>query len=139
MYRFLSFSLAVFMLVSSIGFTLNVHYCQKTISGISFLGTSHCCHGMGDHDQCTDMNQSSDSESKNDCCHNEKFKIEKSDSDTTLPQITSNQELNLDCILPLLFICLFESCIETTASSHRPYKPPLPDRDFHILFQTFLI
>jgi hypothetical protein len=88
--------LALLILVSNIGLSLNVHYCEDKISGISFnykgeepcfevkaKSTKSCCAIENDHAA---------------CCTNDKVELKKTTSDNIL---IKNFELDLSSFIPV--------------------------------------
>lgn len=138
--------MAVFLLLSSTGLSLDIHYCQDNIRGISLVGTTKSCHDKGVSSACHKSKKSChktsdkvDNAEKDNCCHNESIVIESSDIDASSPHIASIQEVKFEFVAALIAIYIFNYNETTDVQSYVQYHPPLPDRDIQVLYQSFLI
>ena len=125
---------------------MDIHYCQDQLKGISLFGTAKSCHDKQETPPChqtkKSCHQEDDGISKSDkdnCCHNETVVIEKSDLDATTTQIATAQDIQLDFVVAFIAVYVFNYIVNTDYQSYALYKPPLPDRDVQVLYQTFLI
>ena len=145
-HRIAAISMALLMMLSSTGFSMDIHYCQDQLKGISLFGKAKSCHEKQETPPCHQTKKSchhkEDGISKADkdnCCHNEAVVIEKSDLDATATQIATLQDIHLDFVAALIAVYVFNYDVQVDYQSYVQYKPPLPDRDVQILYQTFLI
>ena len=152
-HRIAAISMALLMLLSSTGYAMDIHYCQDQLENISLFGKSESCHEKQKTPTChqtktslTDGQESchnkEDDVSKtaeDNCCHNESFLIEKPDLDATPTQSTTVQNIQLDVVAAFIAVYVFNYGIEADYQPFAQYKPPLPDRDVQVLYQTFLI
>ncbi len=142
-HRFYSTFLALLMLISSTGFSVDIHYCQDSIAGISFFGKADCCKSKMQSTSChasKSVKVGIKNPKKDDCCHNESIVIEKSDIEAPITHLSFNQDFQLCLFIP--FITTNPKCIIGTTGDRNTfalYKPPLPERDIYSLYQTFLI
>lgn len=134
------------MLLSSTGFSLDVHYCQGHLKSISLFGKAKSCHEKQVTPQCYDTKNSCHPEDngannvdKEKCCNNETLVIEKSELVTTLAQLDTVQEIQKDFDVAFKVVYVFNYSAQTNFQASQPYKPPFPDRDRQKLYQTFLI
>jgi len=145
-HRIAAISMALLMLLSSTGFSMDVHYCQDQVKGISLFGTAKSCHDKQETPPCHQTKKTchhkEDGISKTDndnCCHNETVIIEKSDLDATNTQIATFQDIQLEFVAAFITVYILNYDVQTDYHRYAQYKPPLPDRDVQVLYQTFLI
>ena len=138
--------MAFLMFLASTGLSMDMHYCQNQLQGISLIGKAKSCHDRQRHAPChkkkKTCHHSNGSAAKADadnCCHNETIAIEKLDLDATAKQIATYQDIPLDFLAALAALYLFDYCEQADFQPYVHYKPPLPDRDVQVLYQTFLI
>ena len=137
--------LALMVLVSSLSYNIDFHYCQGQLKSFSLFGKAKNCHEMASkmaschHHKEKSDDSSSCSEEDNNCCNNETVHFE-SDFDEKF--------LNIDYLnlISQLFVVasksssfddLFDKIKEVTPFAH--YKPPLIQKDIPVLFESFLL
>ena len=145
-HRIAAVSMALLMLLSSTGLSIDAHYCQDQIQGISFIGKAKSCHDKQEtlpchksKNSCQHQNDGVDQADDNDCCHNECLVIEKSDVDATSPQLADIQNKQLDFVAAFVSNYVFDYGILADFQYFDQYRPPLPDRDVQVRYQIFLI
>ena len=140
--------MALLMLLSSTGFSMDVHYCQDQLKGISLFGKAKSCHEKQEAPPCHQTKKSCHHQEdgiskadKDNCCHNETVVIEKSDLDATPTQKAASQDVQLDFVAAFMavYVFNFNYSVRADYQPYAQYKPPLPDRDIQVLYQTFLI
>ena len=134
--------MALLMLLSSTGFSMDVHYCQGQIKSIGLFTKAASCHKKQGLPQCHTTKKSchkKQNNTKDNCCHNQTLSIEKSDLDATPAQGTELTDVSLD--FAVAFVAAFVIPVDKThiQPAFPFYIPPLPDRDILILYQTFRI
>jgi len=144
--------LTFLMLFSSIGFSMDVHFCGGKIETIGFYGKADECDMMKkaemqkqSHACCpstkkvkSHCQKKSDSISKEDCCQNETFLLQSTDdgqTSNTLDLATTD----LTFVSLFVFNQLFNFDSETEINNFNHYSPPLIPQDVTILHQVFLI
>lgn len=156
-YRLSAFFLTFLMLFSSVGFSIDVHYCKGGIEKIGFFGeadecdmmkdakievvqeTEHACCGNKQKKiaQC-EKKSSDESFKKGNCCHNENYMLQTVEDGTTSSYLeVSNEDLDFVTVFIINTFYLFDG--ENVGESNYYYKPPLIDYDVTILHQVFLI
>lgn len=136
------------MFVTSIGFSVDIHYCKNEIQSVSFIGKAKSCKELGKH-QCGSHHNSLEqschssfdsSTCAKDCCHNEKF------SQDNLKGKSLNSSVDFTELVVPHFLFAFVHVFILSATSHfhsatlfEHYKPPLLARNIQSLFQVFLI
>lgn len=146
LHRITALTMALLMLLTSTGYSVDVHYCQDKLKGVSLLGVAKSCHEKQKTPPCHKSNKSCQHQfsklkqlDNDDCCHNETVVIEKSDLDATPTQLGTFQDLQLDFMAAFLAAYIFKSSVQANYQPNAQHKPPLPDRDIQVLYQTFLI
>ena len=145
-HRIAAISLASLMLLFSTGFSMDVHYCQDQLKGVSFIGKAKSCHERQEKPSChkTKMvchtqNDSITNNAQDNCCHNEKLVIKKAEVNATSPQLVSEKNIQFDFVFAFVVVFIQQYIVQMQVQPYEHYKPPLPDRDVLILYQTFLI
>ena len=144
-YRISAILMAMLMLISSTGFSMDIHYCQNKLAGISFFGKADCCAKAAKtkpcHSQQTKATTGVCKAEKDGCCRNESIIIKKADFDATSAQYVAVHNIQFDFIaVPVSFaLNLTDYNVQLDVLPFDQYKPPLPDRDFQVLYQIFLI
>ena len=146
LYRALALSLAFLIAFTSIGFSLDLHFCQERLKSVSLFGEAKTCHDIAASSHCKKLTSACKATSKQlqegckkNCCHNETIVVDSLNADFTNPQLLTLQTKSLDFVLAFVYSYCLPNPISTTSTAYLYYKPPLPERDFQVLFQTFLI
>lgn len=125
-----AFSLAFLVLFSTFSFTVEAHYCGDFIVDISYTGEAEVCK--------TDMTNDLSIAMK-DCCSDEQHKIEGQDE----LQVNSDKQLDFSKQFFLTsFLTSYKSLFVTkdfVKIYHKNPYPPDTDKNFLVLYQTFLI
>lgn len=156
-HRITAVFMALLMFLTSTGFSMDMHFCQDRLVSISLLGKAESCHKLK-KSACHTTKKSCHSQKschhskagtnqkdlfhlsdKDSCCHNETVVVKKSDIEATAPQLAADQDIQLDVVAAFVMAYLFNYDPQTFHKPHTLYKPPLPDRDIQVLYQTFLI
>jgi len=140
--KIVSISLAFLLLVSTSGVAYAQHFCGNYLAKTLFTldhddDHLHCGMEMQNPPSCdTDTNQSHKLSRKN-CCENHFSKIEIDDNYNG-----NSLELHIDKVFLAAYAIVFVAKIQedkATINSFKHYKPPIPDKDIPVLYQTFLI
>lgn len=141
-------TLALLMFVSSVGWSIDMHYCQGQLKTFNLLGEAKSCHQMAlevKSSHCKKklmachMKNGMDMHDEKDCCNNETVILDNLDN---IYAYSSFHEMNkVDFIFFHSFFSAFFTAeeIPSVAVDYLNYRPPLPEKDISILFQTFLI
>jgi hypothetical protein len=137
--RILAFSLAMVFLASSVGFTMNTHFCggiavQSTLS----LGHEHLDCGMNMQPKACEKSESNMLKvSKNQCCDNQHLLLQIDDEvEIQQPSFSLN---------PIFFAAFVTSFVleadysQQSIVTFSDYTPPIPDKDILVLYRTLLI
>ena len=133
-HKIASFSLALIVLLSTVSFTVDSHYCGDTLVDSSLFGHAETC-GM----EVQQKSSSSECDITNkDCCSDEQLIIDGQDNlKTSFDKLEKEQQIFVATFL-YSYLNLFEGSQNET-TSFRDYSPPPLVRDIQLLDQTFLI
>jgi len=115
--------LALFLLVSTTGVTLSMHYCGgKLVSTSINKEAKTCCDGTGG------------------CCENKTVHFEVEDDYVSPVQVTNIQTVELDILFPILFVLNFELSIDEEIEQVAFYNSSSPPtiQTRLALLQTYL-
>lgn len=147
-YRFVSLLLALLVLVSSVGYTANLHYCKGQLKSFSLLGKAKQCHeapamAMANcpHHQKMMAEKMACGEEQKNCCDSETLLFQ-SDTDK---QVQQHAELQLSA--PLQYFVLAYTAVFLAQPSEQYealpngslHKIPLRTGDTYALLQTYLL
>ncbi|WP_179020703.1 HYC_CC_PP family protein [Winogradskyella forsetii] len=133
-YKISSASLALIVLLSTVSFTVDSHYCGDTLVDSSLFGHAETC-GMEVQQQ---LDSSECDISKKDCCSDEQVIVEGQDTlKTSFDKLDKDQQLFVAAFIHTYINLFFES--QEDLNSYRNYTPPPLVRDIQVLDQTFLI
>lgn len=126
--------MALIVLLSTVSFTLDSHYCGDTLVDSSLFGHVETC-GM----EVQQQSPSSECDiSKKDCCSDEQVIVEGQDTlKTSFDKLDKDQQLFVAAFIHTYINLFFES--QKDLNSYRGYSPPPLVRDIQVLDQTFLI
>ncbi len=143
--------MAFLMLFSTVGFSMDIHYCGGKIDNVAFYskadeckmmkkGTQnnlHSCHKA--KEKTCHTNLKGQSFSKKNCCDNQTFTLQSlTDSKTSDNFEIANVDLTFVTVFILSNFNLFVTD-KTNLLEHFYYSPPLLKQDVTILHQVFLI
>jgi uncharacterized membrane protein len=126
-HKIASITMALLVLLSTMSFTIEKHYCGDFLVDVSFIGNADSC----------DMKMDT-SDSKN-CCKDEIYHIE--GQDKLQKNSTDDLSLNQQKII-LAFAISYQvifADIDVEKEFHTDFSPPDIPRSYQVLYQTFLI
>lgn len=133
-HKILSISMALAVLISTISFTVNKHFCGETLVDTSIFRDAKSC-GMEMSETTT---ISGCSVMKKNCCTNEQIVIQGQDElKISFDKISFEQQVFLVALVYTYFN-LFEE-YDKDISSFKEYKPPLVIRQIYKIDETYLI
>ncbi len=144
-YRFFAISMAVLMFITSVGFVLDMHYCQGQLKSVNFIGKAQNCHEMAasmkacpHHQQLTEQTNACSMEQKG-CCENRLTHVQsQQDQELVSSTFGFNNQLQQFAIAYLVAF-LSEDLITRLVPAFTHYKPPLIPRNIPVLFESFLL
>ncbi len=135
----MAFMLAIVVLFTSTGFSIDMHYCQNELKSVAFFGEAESCHSEKMGTECPNHKSMSSTHDEDDCCHNETI-ILKSDNDLVTMDFADLTTHQVHFVLA--YVHYFIASIlapPTTELEFNLAESPPPERDFQVLFQSFLI
>ncbi len=148
-YRFVALFMASLMLLTSVGFTLDMHYCQDQLRSTSLFGKADSCYemaGINPVEKCS-FNQMKEEQhegqsiNKKDCCHNKTLHFQ-SDQNQEAKAIVDFEIASQTQQFIAAYIAVFHTpsiLIQSNQPSFADYSPPIISKDYSVLFQSFLI
>jgi len=128
-----SICLALIVLLSTVSFTLESHYCGDTLVDSSLFGHVETC-GM----EVQQLPSSKCDVSQKDCCNDEQAVVEGQDNlKMSIHKLDKDQQLFVAVFIHTYINLFFES--QADLNTYNDYTPPLLVWDIHVLEQTFLI
>ncbi len=145
LYRCFALSMAFLVFLSTAGLSVDMHFCNDQLKGISLIGKAANCHEKESH--CKNSKkachqkkhqESKSTLAKDDCCNNEHF-ILQMDVDFAPSSIDAFDEspTNLDLVFDRNII-FNEYKIVLSKCDLENYRPPPDICSRHILYQSFL-
>ncbi len=146
--RIIALTLAFLMLVTSVSFAVDMHYCNGELKSVSFFGKAKTCHekvvtnkkiACPHHQKMQAASNNSDEMNENDCCENKTTIIQADDDQVnshypvpTTPQLQQ---------FVIAYILAFHAQITTDKQSIQEisYLSPLLSRDIYVLSEAFLL
>ena len=145
--RVVALTLAFLMLMTSVSFAVDMHYCDGELKSVSLFGKAQTCHEKAveqdkpacPHHQKMQQQSNDDEMDKNDCCENKTTIIQADDdrakSDLVAPTFQQLQQF------VIAYVIAFHTEITTDKQSIQDisYQSPFISRDIYVLSETFLL
>lgn len=140
--------MAFLVFFSSIGLSIDMHFCQGHLKSISFIGDATDCYGAKGNSQQKSSQMSKRqatkkmgcSIDKEDCCHNRHLLAQADFTSTHQSSqfILNHNSFQYISIIPILLVydTIF---LNTDILSVFQYKPPLVLKDIPVFIQSFLL
>ncbi len=138
------------IVLSSIGFTFDVHFCKNSIKDISFFEADGCEMNLSSnkevdasscHKKCkktmSSENKDQDSVCKKKCCHNQRFNY-----DVPGDIAETDSPINIETVNAVFLYVLCDYFSAETGDAepgYRIYQPPLSRENLSVLYQVFRI
>ncbi len=147
-YRLTALSLALLVLMTSVGWVLDMHYCAGELKSVSWLGKAKTCHeqamtksneGCPHHQKMMQMQTNEWSADKRDCCENKTVYVH-ADQDVDAQPIQVLQDKQFQQFL-FAYLSVFQASQSVTNhdQAYYQYRPPFIARDIPVLVQSFLL
>jgi len=148
-FRFTALLLAFLMLTTSVGYSLDLHYCQGNFKNLAFFKEAKSCHELAKKatsEHCKKMqkpcskkeNANTGVECEKQCCSHNTILVE-AETDIFSAKIINAELLSTDFVVAFVYSFISNYSSTEYANKYILYKPPLPDKDLSVLFQSFLI
>lgn len=136
------------MFFTSVGFSIDMHFCQGHLQSISFLGSAEDCYGSTSNNQqksCLVSKKENPKKTecaldKKDCCHN-KNRVFQASLTASNPsgQLVGDWNNLYDYIIILILLPYDSYLPNQYIVKNFSYPPPLLYRNIPILIQSFLL
>jgi hypothetical protein len=132
--------------VTSISFSMDMHFCQGNLKSINLFGKAKDCHALkrNAHKHCHASKAICHPKHKNErlsgkaCCTNKLVSVSGLDHPVSLDQPVSESSSQTSVwTITTHYFQLGKDLCHALIRKFRDYKPPLPDRNLGILFQVF--
>lgn len=144
-YRVLAFSLAFLMFFTSVGLSVDMHFCQGNFKSFSLIGKAKNCHELAKTSTCKhhknpiQEEETCDKTAKKDCCENRTVTLN-ADQDQQIQTVDFTLTKEVKQFVTAYVYAFYQN--KLTKDETIPfalYRPPLIKRDIPILIQSFLI
>ena len=146
-YRHLALILSMLIFSSSVGWSVDLHYCNGHLKSFSLFGTAKSCHDVsGKTKSCSfhkklnlEAKRSGQTVHKMTCCKNKRVFLH-SDSDLLLQYLSSN-DVSLDYLqgIGLLTADIPVNIFSNSTHFNIHDPPPISGQEIRIHFQSFLL
>jgi len=137
-YKIFSLVMALLILITSVGFSLDIHYCNGQLKSVSFFGKAKSCHDNSVQKSCSHHKEL---QKDNDCCENRTFVFQSDldkDLDSKVFTLPVTKELSSFIVaFTIVSLNLYPKFETNIIESY--YSNPIIHRDIYVLFETFLI
>lgn len=145
--RIIALTLAFMMLITSVSFAVDMHYCNGKLKSVSLFGKAKSCHEktvtnkkpVCPYHQKMQKQSTDDKMNKNDCCENRTTIIQADDdrskSDLVAPTFQELQQF------AIAYLLVFHKIITNDKQSIQEisYQSPFITRDIYVLSEAFLL
>lgn len=136
-YRIVAITMAILIGMTSIGITINMHFCGGALRSVSLIESSGSCCSKSTK-ACGNFEKSVDTQDKK-CCENQSIEVQ-SDDDLVVDQIQVLSKVdNQDVLVPMTNTSDDSITVGYAAADFEHYRPPLIPKDISVLFETFLL
>lgn len=126
--------MSVIVLLSTVSFTVDTHYCGDTLVDMALFKGAKTCKMQ----QAVASQTCGDTMNKMSCCKDKKVVFEGQDElKDSVIQLTFEQQTFIVSYF-YTYVHLFKD-VETTITSFVGHPPPKLHKDFQVLYETFLI
>jgi len=147
-YRIFALTMAFLMFFTSVGFSIDMHFCQDKMKSFSLFGKAKNCYEltnvkMPDGDSSVKESilpgKTTCSVKRKNCCENKTLKFElDTDSEVQLSSFLISKELQ-DFVVAYVLVFIKSTCTDQVQTSFEHYNPPIISKDIPVLFETFLL
>ncbi|WJJ96427.1 HYC_CC_PP family protein [Algibacter luteus] len=133
-YKISSFLMALLVMLSTVSFTIESHYCGDFLVDTSLFGSAESC-GM---DLAQNKCSKEDTLEGTNCCNNEQITVNgQNELNVSIDNLTNDQQIFVATFV-YAYINLFEG-LENEVSSFSQYPPPFIVKNIYKLDETYLI
>ncbi len=143
---FFTFLMAALLLVSTINYAVDAHYCQGNLKSIGIFGKAKNCHEIANSKASCPHHQSKVGDEKEgcnegmkDCCQNNIVVVESDINQYIIQVLASSFDGETLLVLGPVSSISDILVIDREQVLDKLYKPPLINKDVQVLFESFLI
>ena len=145
--RIITLTLAFMMLMTSVSFAVDMHYCNGELKSVSLFGKAKTCHEKAvdnekptcPHHQKMAQKTTGDELDKNDCCENKTTIIQADDDRTKSDLIVPTFQQLQQFVIAYVLAFHAEITIDKQSIQHTSYLSPVISRDIYVLSEAFLL
>ena len=119
------------VLLSTMSFTVEKHYCMGQLANYAILGSAEGCEMHMSEEQAPVLK-------KVPCCNDIVEFVEGTNSELKIAQEISSADIQFVAIFYASYVALFEP-LPKEPNKFRNHSPPLLVKDIQVLYETFLI
>lgn len=136
LHKFLALILAFIVLFTSFSFTVEKHICMGEVADVSYFGEADSCDMVMEEEECV-MDTSCDSMEQEQCCNDIQVLIQGNQNEQQAIAGFELNQLQFVFAYAYTYINLFE--VKENITPFITSLPPSVDKDFQVLYQSFLI
>ena len=138
-HRITALTMAFLMFFTSVGYSVDFHYCKGDLKSFSLVGEASTCHGMTKTcPRHAEMQVEEKSENSN-CCSNETIVIDDLDVDYNFSIEAELTDLQVKFVSAFVYTFNDFSLPKVEKISFLENHNPLPPMDIYVLLERFLI
>lgn len=138
LHRTTSLTLAILMLITSVGFSADMHFCKGEFKSFSLFGKAESCHTV--KKSCPHhANMVVSDQSEEDCCSNKTIELDDLDSDFNISIDADLTDLQLKFVTSFVYSFFYITPTRVVKSSFLGPNDLLPPKDIYVLLERFLI
>lgn len=139
LHRIIALTLAFVMFFTSVGFSVDIHYCRGDLKSFSLIGEASTCHQAKktcpSHKEMMSEETSEDSK----CCSNKTVVVDDLDVDYDISPDVELTDLQVKFVTARVYTLNGFTFPEVVKSDFPKTDDPLPPRDIYVLLERFLI
>lgn len=137
LHKILAFVLALIVLFSSLSFTVEKHVCMGEVVDVSYFTEADSCGMVIEEEECTIDDFSGDKMDPEKCCNDIQELIPGNQNEQQAIDSLELNSVQFALAFTYTYLNLFETKEEITPFTDS--SPPLIDKDYQVLYQSFLI
>ncbi|MGK0364855.1 MAG: hypothetical protein ACI85O_001915 [Saprospiraceae bacterium] len=145
-YRIAAFLLAILVFVTSVGLSVDMHFCQGDFKSFSLIGKAKNCHDIAKkqstckhHKAFVQQEDSCGESEQKDCCENRTLSLN-SDQDQQFQTVDFTLSKQVEqFITAFIYVFYQDKITEEEDVFFAQYRPPLIQKDIPVLIQSFLL
>ena len=137
LHKILAFVLALIVLFSSLSFTVEKHVCMGEVVDVSYFTEADSCGMVMEEEECTTDDFSGDKMEPEKCCNDIQELIPGNQNEQQAIDTFELNSVQFVLAYTYTYLNLFE--IKEDITPFIDSSPPPIDRDYQILYQSFLI